>query len=373
MLRSFLLLAIVSLPLMAAQTAGASSASQYAALRQKLHCNRHLSYTAVQSDPETNADKVLELRGTVNGVSETDKSVTIILTLPDKQTPTLDLPLSEATLLRDTTLPRISLLVQVASSNIGNQVSLKVLSAVRTDEIEAYDAQSTAKDRTAQRRAEQTRRANERWHQEVLRSGPRNGSKLSSRGGLSRPDVSIPPITGQIADYQRALGARVRDCFPYYYDFIARHNRKLDGHSAAQIAYYLLAFADKYDVDPRLVTAMIVAESDFDPRSTSSAGAMGLGQLMPNEAKELGLNNPYDIQQNLKGSVHFLRARLDNFSSSAAPGGALSFEQIRLALAAYNAGVGAVKKYHGIPPYRETQGYVKRIEKLYRQFCGLGS
>jgi soluble lytic murein transglycosylase-like protein len=115
---------------------------------------------------------------------------------------------------------------------------------------------------------------------------------------------------------------------------------------------------------------MIVAESDFDPGSTSNKGAMGLGQLMPDEAKELHLNNPYDVEQNLYGSVVCLRQHLDRFADPSAPGGAMSFEQMRLALAAYNAGPGAVRKYKGIPPYRETQGYVRRIEKLYRQLCG---
>ena len=98
---------------------------------------------------------------------------------------------------------------------------------------------------------------------------------------------------------------------------------------------------------------------------------MGLGQLMPDEVKSLGLNNGYDIEQNLFGSVANLRTDLNSFASLSGPNGTLSIEQIRLAMATYNAGPNAVKKYNGVPPYRETQGYVKRVVKLYRQFCGL--
>jgi soluble lytic murein transglycosylase-like protein len=115
---------------------------------------------------------------------------------------------------------------------------------------------------------------------------------------------------------------------------------------------------------------MIIAESHFNPNATSRVGAAGLGQLMPRTAASLGVNNPYDHVQNLNGSIRYLRSRLDTFADKALPGGGLSFEQISLALAAYNAGTGAVKKYRGIPPYRETRAYVNKIVSLYRYLIG---
>ena len=130
-----------------------------------------------------------------------------------------------------------------------------------------------------------------------------------------------------------------------------------------------MSFADRYNVDPRLVVSMILAESHFNPNATSHSGAMGLGQLMPGTAKALGVDNPYDPVQNLAGSINYLRSRLDTFADHALPGGGMSFEQASLAMAAYNAGANAVKKYNGIPPYTQTQNYVRKVISYYQQLC----
>ena len=163
----------------------------------------------------------------------------------------------------------------------------------------------------------------------------------------------------------------MRDWYPTYFNFITNHNRKLAPELVGQITFYLLKYSSEYKVDPRLVTAMIIAESDFDPQSTSHSGAMGLGQLMPDEVRGLGLRSGYDIEDNIKGSIYNLRVDLNTFANLAAPDGDLTLDQIRLAMATYNAGLGAVKKYKGVPPYKETQGYVKRIIKLFCAFRGI--
>ena len=95
--------------------------------------------------------------------------------------------------------------------------------------------------------------------------------------------------------------------------------------------------------------ALIKWESSWNPNSTSSVGAKGLTQLMPETARELGVSDPYDPAQNLRAGAKYLKAQLDRFNS------------VELALAAYNAGPGAVKRYGGVPPFAETQTYVKRI------------
>jgi len=108
--------------------------------------------------------------------------------------------------------------------------------------------------------------------------------------------------------------------------------------------------ARQYGVRPELLGAMFNQESRFNPRARSKVGAMGVGQLMPGTARELGVTDPYNPWQNIQGSAKYLRQQLDTFGGDEAK-----------ALAAYNAGPGAVKKYGGIPPYRETQNYVKKI------------
>ena len=147
-----------------------------------------------------------------------------------------------------------------------------------------------------------------------------------------------------------------------------REGPRLTDNQADGITASLLLYCERYDVDPRLMVALIIAESDFRPGITSNKGAMGIAQLMPDETQELGLTNPYDPVQNIAGAVYLMRRRLDKYSGGASQQ-ELQMQHIILALASYNAGEGAVKKYKGVPPYRETQNYVKKIERIYRQLC----
>ncbi|HZV72948.1 MAG TPA: lytic transglycosylase domain-containing protein [Conexibacter sp.] len=110
------------------------------------------------------------------------------------------------------------------------------------------------------------------------------------------------------------------------------------------------ASAQRYGVDPALLHGLIQQESGFDPSSTSGAGAVGLCQLMPGTAASLGVSNPLDPAQSIDGGARYLRQQLDAFGGDPS-----------LALAAYNAGSGAVRRYGGVPPYAETQAYVQKV------------
>ena len=115
--------------------------------------------------------------------------------------------------------------------------------------------------------------------------------------------------------------------------------------------------ARRFKVDADLVKAIIQVESSFNPRAVSAKGCMGLMQLHPDTAKRIGVRNAFDPAQNIRGGVQYLRFLTDHFNGN-----------LPLVLAAYNAGENAVRRYQGIPPYRETQQYVRKVTALFQSF-----
>lgn len=135
----------------------------------------------------------------------------------------------------------------------------------------------------------------------------------------------------------------------------------LGGGAPSQYDGLISAAAQRHGIDPALLKGLIRAESNFNPKAGSPAGAQGLTQLMPGTARSLGVTDPFDPAQSIEGGAKYLKQMLDKFDGDQ-----------RLALAAYNAGPGAVARFGGVPPYAETQAYVKKVAAYADEFRGAG-
>jgi soluble lytic murein transglycosylase-like protein len=124
---------------------------------------------------------------------------------------------------------------------------------------------------------------------------------------------------------------------------------EVPGAPKGEVLNLIDKYSQKYNLDKNLVKAVVQQESGFNSNAKSPVGALGLMQLMPSTAKGLGVRNPFDAEQNIAGGTKYLKNLITKYDS------------VKLGLAAYNAGSGAVNKYGGVPPYKETQNYVKNI------------
>ncbi len=129
--------------------------------------------------------------------------------------------------------------------------------------------------------------------------------------------------------------------------------------SVSEVEQAIGRYGWQYQLHPALLLAMIKAESDFNPTVISKAGAVGLMQLIPETAIRHGVENLYDTNENIRGGARHIRYLLDRFDGN-----------LSLAVAAYNAGEGRVERYHAVPPYAETQEYVRRVLTYYKSFKG---
>jgi len=156
-----------------------------------------------------------------------------------------------------------------------------------------------------------------------------------------------------------SFGVQTDNDFQKILDSKVEHKHDNSSVSKTEINELIDKYSYKNGLDADFVKAVINQESGFNPNATSHCGAMGLMQLMPSTAQGLGVKNAYDAEQNIEGGTKYLKGLMDRFNNDKS-----------LALAAYNAGPNAVQKYGGIPPYAETQNYVKSVLSKYDRMKG---
>jgi len=283
--------------------------------------------------------RVFEVQGVVKGTLRVGKKLSLLLERTDGQTQAID-----ATTIPDwavgTDVP--ARLIIRASREEENDEIHAVLVAIAKDEdvrpIEATLMASVAKSAIAS-------------HNAALKSGKKGGRSPIAVNGTAPTKIWTVPTD---------------EATPYYADYIHKRNPKLSEAETYRMAEGILGFSRRYGVDARLIVAMVICESDFNPNERSYKGAMGLGQLMPDTAKDYGITNPYDSIQNLYGTVREIRGHIDKYRGETGD----EFRALQLALAGYNAGDGAVERHGGIPPYKETQAYVRKVVALFYRLKG---
>ena len=147
------------------------------------------------------------------------------------------------------------------------------------------------------------------------------------------------------------------------FNYIKNSNPKLKDGEIEWLYNRIDKYSRQYNIDPYLIVAVMEKESSFNHETISSSGALGLMQIMPSTAKELGVN-PKRAEENIEGGIRYLRQQLDKYDGK---------YKVHYALASYNAGAGAVRKYGGIPLYAETQNYVRKIVEKYNKLKQSGN
>lgn len=305
----------------ASAIAAPSPADQYLSIKKKSAAIM-ISPTQLKNDAASYADKTVELSGIVNGMAASSGSTSFILICGDDSaliTTTAELPACI------TDGSKVRLLATVSENPT---LSRRQLVAA------AYEYEISARERE-------------------LAPKPKVTANKSPR------DLSDSLFISARQTNTTNISSRAMQIFNPYRAAIAKFNPRLSARQLDSITKSVLAVSEKYGLDPRLVVSLILAESGFRPNARSRSGAMGLGQLMPGTARGMGVSNAYDTDQNIEASVRLICGHLGNY------------RDLGLALSAYNAGPGAVRKYGGVPPYRETRNYVRKVSEIYKALCGV--
>ncbi len=205
--------------------------------------------------------------------------------------------------------------------------------------------------------SEQFKKAQSRLEQNITSKtgGVSGAAPEKAKNPLADVTIKMPKITYEGGKTKTAAGAGTPGAAGGNKTPASGISLKDTGMSA-EIGSIIVEKSGKHEIDPLLISAIMAVESDFNPSVVSDKGAIGLMQLMPETASELGVN-PYNVSQNVEGGTRYIKQMLEKFSGD-----------LKLALAAYNAGPNAVIRHGGIPPYAETQNYVLKVLKNYESF-----
>lgn len=310
-----------------ASSANADALADYLKVRSKLGITNAAGTEALETLVGTGT---LEVRAVVKGVLGVDGRSVLLIEVPGGQTLSIESDTASAWLRVPNTAAR--LIVTATRETSFSSLKAKLIAGV--DEAAMLS-----------------------WEEEQRKK--QEAAKAKQQASVSR---------GPSARTAREWNLEPHEALPIYSNFIRGYNPRLTKQQADQIAHGIIGFSLQYGVDARLITAMVLVESGFNPNATSHKGAMGLGQLMPGTARGLGVRNAYDTYENLYGTVRLVRGHLDKYAAAGPDG--QKYADLVLALAAYNAGSGAVKRHGGVPPYRETQNYIRKVIDWYRRLSG---
>ncbi len=325
---------IILLSLVAVSSA--QSLSDYVRLRKSYGIVESVGVAALETLYGT---RVFEVQGIVKGSFRADNRTSLLLEKTDGRTQIIDCATVPAWLIGSETPAR--LIIKASRTEENGPLRAELLGAAKEEDIlpvESAMIAAATKASIAKRRVKPTT----------------SRHKTTSR----YLNVSQAPT--------RTWTLPADEATPFYAAFVKKDNPKLSNQEAYRIAQGVIGFSRRYGVDARLIMAMVCCESDFNPNEVSHAGAMGLGQLMPDTVSEYGISNPFDSIENLYGTVREMRGHMDKYRNQTGD----DFQALVLGLAAYNAGEGAVRRHGGVPPYKETQGYVRKVIKLYYKLAG---
>lgn len=328
------------------QTLAAQTTADYLKLRNEQHI---VQPTSGQKLDQIVGPSVVEVQGVVQGFLGAGKLTSLIVKRDDNDNLIVQCQGDPPEWLGNGEVPA-RLLVRVYRGSKFDELAAVLLCAAREDDIAKIDAAY--------------------WRSEAAKAKVEKQAAATRKSYDSASRGSEPEMVGWIGRGHResAAGLSANRIQVAYRDFVLERNHSLSLKTADQIAQSVIEFSNLYGVDARLVMAVIICESDFRPMSTSHSGAMGLGQLMPGTALWMGVHNPYDLRDNLYGMIKLLRTHMDQFHVDTYPFGSEGYSQaLQKVLGAYNAGEGAVRRYGGVPPYRETQAYVRNVINTYLQ------
>ncbi len=328
--------------LLVAAMAQGQSLEQYLALRKQYKISQAVGVPALETLIGT---RIVEVQGTVKGVFEIQDKMALMLERTDGGTEIVDAK-AIPDWLKGNEVPA-RLIVKATRPHETAQLRCTLIGAAPETRIRVIEVE--AEERAAARRRLEASKASRSAPPARNSNNPLYGP-IGKSGSKSAKSWSLP----------------ASEVTPIYAGFIKGRNSKLSDREAYRIAEGIIGFSLKYGVDARLIMAMVLVESGFNPSATSHAGAMGLGQLMPGTAAGMGIGNPYDSIENLYGCVKIVRGHLDKYKKQTGD----PYEGLILALAAYNAGSGNVRRHGGVPPFKETQRYIQKVIGWYKTLSG---